>query len=67
VFQILVNTSRRHGKREARMNEELAAGSTVDPARFRGNDGPDWPPALARRRRPDRHRAGARAAGTRVS
>jgi RNA polymerase sigma-70 factor, ECF subfamily len=41
VSQILVNTARRHGKREAR-NEELAAGSTVDSARFRGDD-PDWP------------------------
>jgi RNA polymerase sigma-70 factor (ECF subfamily) len=42
VFRILVNTARRRGKREARMNEELAA-PTVDPARFRGDDDPEWP------------------------
>jgi RNA polymerase sigma-70 factor, ECF subfamily len=42
VFRILVNTARRHGKREARMNAELAA-ATVDPARFRGDDDPEWP------------------------
>ena len=42
VFRILVNTARRHGKREARMSEELAA-PTVDPARFRGDDDTDWP------------------------
>ena len=42
VFRILVNTARRHGKREARMSEELAA-PTVDPARFRGDDDPEWP------------------------
>lgn len=43
VFRILVNVARRHGKREARMSAELAAGPTVDPARFRGDDDPDWP------------------------
>jgi RNA polymerase sigma-70 factor, ECF subfamily len=42
VFRILVNTARRRGTREARMNEELAA-PTVDPARFRGDDDPEWP------------------------
>lgn len=42
VFRILVNTARRHGKREAQMNEELAA-PTVDPARFRGDDDLEWP------------------------
>ena len=42
VFRILVNTARRRGRREARMNEELAA-PTVDPARFRGDDDPEWP------------------------
>lgn len=42
VFRILVNTASRHGKREARMNAELA-GPTVDPARFRGDDDPEWP------------------------
>jgi RNA polymerase sigma-70 factor, ECF subfamily len=43
AFRTLANTARRHGKREARMNEELVAGSTIDLARFRGDDGPDWP------------------------
>ena len=42
VFRILVNTARRRGKREARMSEELSA-PTVDPARFRGDDDPEWP------------------------
>lgn len=42
VFRILVNTARRHGKREARMSAELA-GPTVDPSRFRGDDDPEWP------------------------
>ena len=42
VFRILVNTARRRGKREARMSAELAA-PTVDPARFRGDDDPEWP------------------------
>ena len=43
VFRILVNTARRRGKREARMNEELVAAPTVDPARFRGGDDLEWP------------------------
>jgi RNA polymerase sigma-70 factor, ECF subfamily len=42
VFRILVNVARRHGTREARMSAELA-GPTVDPARFRGDDDPEWP------------------------
>ncbi len=43
VFRILVNTARRRGKREARMSKELSAAPTVDPARFRGEDDPEWP------------------------
>lgn len=39
VFRILVNTARRRGRTDSRMNAELA-GPTVDPGRFRDNDDP---------------------------
>ncbi len=42
VFTILVNTARRHGKRDARTTAELA-GPTVDPNRFVGAEGVEWP------------------------
>jgi RNA polymerase sigma factor (sigma-70 family) len=65
VFRILVNVARRHGKREARMNAELAGrpstrtGSAATTTRLA--------PALARRRPARRHRSRARAARARVS
>ncbi len=42
AFRILVNVARRHGRRAARMSNELAA-PTVDPDRFRGDDDPGYP------------------------
>jgi RNA polymerase sigma-70 factor (ECF subfamily) len=39
VFRILVNTARRRGRTDSRMNAELG-GPTVDPDRFRDDDDP---------------------------